>query len=68
MPDWTSDPRPITACLNEWRATHGWTWAQTAERIGQKLSAVQQWGKGREPANTMPTRIIMTLVDRTADK
>lgn len=62
--DWTTDDRPITACLNEWRAAHGWTWAEAAGRIGEKLATVQQWGKaGREPRNTMPTRIIMTLVD-----
>ncbi len=39
--------------------------AEAAGRIGEKLPTVQQWGKaGREPRNTMPTRIIMTLVDR----
>lgn len=63
--DWETDPRPITECLKEWRGAHGWTWAETAERIGEKLATVQQWGKaGREPRNTMPTRIIMTLIDR----
>lgn len=64
MHDWRTDPRPIHACLNEWRAAHGWTWAQTSDAIGQRLETVQQWGKaGREPSNTRPTRIIMTLID-----
>ena len=63
--DWLNDERPIHICLNDWRGRHGWTWAETAERIGQKLATVQQWGyTGREPANSRPTRIIMTLIDR----
>lgn len=64
MHDWLSDPRPITVCLNEWRNAHGWTWAAVADEIGEKLTTVQQWGKaGREPSNSRPTRIIMTLID-----
>lgn len=63
--DWETDLRPIPQILQEWRANHGWTRAQTAEALRVHPAALNAWFDGsRLPGHESAIRRLMTLIDR----
>jgi DNA-binding transcriptional regulator YiaG len=63
MHDWEADPRPVPDILPEWEASHGWSSAEAARRVGAPYLTYRQWRDGRHKPPAMLRRL-MVLTDR----